>query len=51
MTLGGLMKHLALNEDSLVRAMVLAGQGRGRAIWQQVDWDADPRLGMAHREG
>jgi len=40
MTLGGLMKHLALNEDHWFGVMLL---GKDEAeIWQQVDWDADP---------
>ncbi len=40
MTLGGLLKHVALNEVSW-----FAGRLRGESLgepWDQVDWDADP---------
>lgn len=40
MTLGGLIKHLALNED-YATARKLTGQPLG-APWNAVDWDADP---------
>jgi uncharacterized damage-inducible protein DinB len=40
MTLGGLMKHLALVEDHYFTAR-LAGKPMG-APWDAVDWDADP---------
>jgi len=40
MTLGGLVKHLALVEDHTL-GFKLAGQEPG-APWNTVDWDADP---------
>lgn len=40
MTLGGLLKHMALNENAWV-AQRLAGEAAG-APWDDVDWDADP---------
>ena len=46
MTLGGMLKHLALVEDSWFSEWLL---GRDPAPpWDTVDWDADPRLGVAH---
>jgi uncharacterized damage-inducible protein DinB len=39
-TLGGLLKHLALVEDDYFQRKLL-GQERG-APWDTVDWDADP---------
>ena len=44
-TLGGLLKHLALVEDDYSTRRLF-----GREIgppWNTVDWDADPRLGVA----
>ncbi len=40
MTLGGLLKHLALVEDDWF-SVVLVGN-EGRPIWEAIDWDADP---------
>ena len=40
MTLGGLLKHLALVEDDSFSVSVL-GQDLG-SPWNEVDWDADP---------
>ncbi len=40
MTLGGLLKHLALVEDDMF-SMKLAGREQA-APWNAVDWDADP---------
>jgi hypothetical protein len=40
MTLGGLLKHLALVEDDMF-SVKLAGQPPGPP-WDAVDWDADP---------
>ena len=40
MTLGGLLKHVALNEDYMT-ARKLTGQPLG-APWDAVDFDADP---------
>ncbi|WP_375488823.1 DinB family protein [uncultured Jatrophihabitans sp.] len=40
MTLGGLLKHMAYNENFWV-AQRLAGEAAG-APWDGVDWDADP---------
>jgi len=40
MTLGGLLKHVALVEDSHF-AIKLLGQGPGPP-WDAVDWEADP---------
>jgi hypothetical protein len=40
MTLGGMMKHLALNEDSWLCERV-AGEAPAEP-WASVDWDADP---------
>src|SRR4029450_11360246 len=40
MTLGGLLKHLALVEDNHF-ARLLLGQEAGPP-WNTVDWDADP---------
>ena len=45
-TLGGLLKHLALVEDDYATSRLF-----GREIgppWDAVDWDADPDLGMAN---
>jgi uncharacterized damage-inducible protein DinB len=40
MTLGGMLKHLALVEDHWFNVVFL---GRDQAeMWQDVDWDADP---------
>lgn len=39
-TLGGLLKHLALVEDFTFRTKFL-GRGPGQP-WESVDWDADP---------
>jgi uncharacterized damage-inducible protein DinB len=40
LTLGGLMKHMALVEDNWFSFVLL---GRERAtVWDGVDWDADP---------
>jgi hypothetical protein len=39
-TLGGLLKHLALVEDDHFNRLLLA-QGPGEP-WESVDWDADP---------
>ncbi len=40
MTLGGLLKHLALVEDDWF-SVVLMGNDDGEA-WRSVDWDSDP---------
>lgn len=40
MTLGGMLKHLALVEDSWFSQQLL-GRDRG-SPWNTVDWDADP---------
>lgn len=40
MTLGGLLKHMALVEDDMF-ARRLLGQDPG-PLWNAVDWDADP---------
>ena len=40
MTLGGLMKHLALVEDEYFSVRLLGGEAR--PPWNAIDWDADP---------
>lgn len=40
MTLGGMLKHLALVEDYWF-SYIFAGNDEA-SVWQQVDWDADP---------
>ncbi|MEU3465979.1 DUF664 domain-containing protein [Streptomyces sp. NPDC006733] len=40
MTLGGLLKHLALVEDDVLSQKLLGN--RPAAPWRAVDWDADP---------
>ena len=40
LTLGGLLKHLAINEDYMF-TVKLAGETLGEP-WPDVDWDADP---------
>jgi uncharacterized damage-inducible protein DinB len=40
LTLAGLCKHLALNEDSWFSERV--GGRPARELWRDVDWDADP---------
>jgi hypothetical protein len=40
LTLGGLLKHLAINEDYMF-AVKYAGETLGEP-WPEVDWDADP---------
>jgi uncharacterized damage-inducible protein DinB len=40
MTLGGLLKHLALVEDNWFSVVLLGNEDA--APWRDVDWDADP---------
>jgi uncharacterized damage-inducible protein DinB len=40
MTLGGLLKHLALVEDHWFSVMLLGNEQA--ETWREVDWDADP---------
>lgn len=41
-TLGGLLKHLALVEDTHFQRLLLGNAEPAGAPWDTVDWDADP---------
>jgi len=49
MTLGGMMKHLAIVDQSWFEDD-FAGRGL-MPPFDTADWEADPRLGVAHRQG